>query len=453
MQVTETLNEGLKRGYSLTVTAAELDARVQAKLAQARPRAEMKGFRRGKVPMALLRRQLGPSILGEALQESIDGAVNDHFERSGDSPALQPEISMAKGDWKEGDDIEIALRYECLPEVPEPDFSTLHIEKLTTGVEDRDVEESLARLARSTPVFEDRGTDAAARKGDKVVISFNASVAGKPFEGSSAENYPLVLGAGSFIPGLEEQLAGMKTGEQKEVHVTFPETHGNKALAGKAAVFACTVQAVQAPRAAETDDDLARQFGAESLDALKDRLRDSLKAEYGSAARLVMKRALMDKLAELADFELPPTMVENEARSIAVQLWQEEHPGADPAEREAERENVTPSDETVGLAERRVRLGLLLAAVGQRQNIQVTEDEMQRAAIQQARQHPGQERRFLDLLQNNEQLQHQLRLPILEDKVVDYILELADVTEKPVSRDELQKAVEALDDARGENRD
>lgn len=442
MQVTETLNEGLKRGYSITVTATELDEKVDAKLAEAQPQVEMKGFRKGKVPMALLKKQFGKSVLGEAMQESIDGAMNDHFEASGDKPAFQPEVKMTNEDWKEGDDVEVSLNYECLPDVPEPEFGKVKLEKLVADVDEKDVDEALGNLAESAPTFADRKKGSKSKDGDQVVIDFKGSVDGELFDGGSAEDYPLTLGSNSFIPGFEEQLVGVKAGEEKDVKVTFPESYGAENLAGKDAVFACTVKEVKAPKAAEIDDELAKKFGAESLDDLKTQVKDRLAAEYGGATRLVLKRALMDKLAEMVDFELPPTLVENEAKSIAHQLWQEENPDAEGHD----HPEIEVSDENTKLAERRVRLGLLLADVGQKQDIQITEAEMQQAAMQQAQQYPGQERQFFEFLQQNEQMQQQLRAPIFEDKVVDYIIELAEVKEKSISKKKLQEAVEALEE-------
>lgn len=441
MQVTETLNEGLKRGYSITVTATELEDKVTEKLKEAQPNVEIKGFRKGKVPMALLKKQFGKSVLGEAMQESIDGAMSDHFESSGDKPAMQPDVKMTNEDWKEGDDVEVTLNYECLPTVPETDFSVVKLEKLVAAIDDKDVDDALGNLAESAQNFEDRKKGAKAKDGDQVVINFLGKVDGEAFEGGAAEDYPLVLGSNSFIPGFEEQLVGAKAGDDVEVNVKFPEEYGAENLAGKDAVFECTVKEVKAPAAAEINDELATKFGAEDLADLKGKITERLQEEYNGAARMVMKRQLMDELAKLVSFELPPTLVENEAKSIAHQLWHEENPevqGHDHPE-------IETTDEHTDLAERRVRLGLLLADVGQQQEITVTDAEMQQAAMQQAQQYPGQERQFFEFLQQNEQMQQQMRAPIFEDKVVDYIIELAEVTEKSTTKEDLQKAVEDLE--------
>ena len=442
MQVTETLNEGLKRGYNIVVSAAELDDKVNEKLVEAQPEVEMKGFRKGKVPMALLKKQFGQRLLGEAMQESIDGAMNKHFEDSGDRPALQPQVKMTNEDWKEGDDVHVEMSYEALPEIPEVDLKSVELEKLVVKADDAAIEEALNSLAETAQDFKARRKGSKAKDGDQVVIDFVGKVDGEEFEGGSAEDYPLVLGSNSFIPGFEEQLVGVKAEEEKDVNVTFPEEYGAEHLAGKDAVFTCTVKEVKEPVAAEINDELATKFGAEDLAALKAQIAERLEAEYAGASRAVMKRALLDALDELVSFDLPPSLVEAEAKQIAHQLWHEENPdveGHDHGE-------IEPTDEHNKLAERRVRLGLLLAELGQKAEVEVSDAEMTQAIMNQARQYPGQERQFFEFVQQNAQMQQQLRAPIFEDKVIDYVFELAQVADKEVSKDDLQKAVEALEE-------
>ncbi|WP_282151585.1 trigger factor [Ruegeria atlantica] len=442
MQVTETLNEGLKRGYNIIVSAAELDDKVNEKLVEAQPEVEMKGFRKGKVPMALLKKQFGQRLLGEAMQESIDGAMNQHFEDSGERPALQPEVKMTNEDWKEGDDVEVAMSYEALPAIPEVDLKSVELEKLVVKADDAAIEEALNSLAETAQDFKARRKGSKAKDGDQVVIDFVGKVDGEEFEGGSAEDYPLVLGSNSFIPGFEEQLVGVKAEEVKDVNVSFPEEYGAEHLAGKDAVFTCTIKEVKEPVAAEVNDELATKFGAEDLAALKGQIAERLEAEYSGASRAVMKRGLLDALDEKVSFDLPPSLVEAEAKQIAHQLWHEENPeveGHDHAE-------IEPTDEHNKLAERRVRLGLLLAELGQKAEVEVTDSEMTQAIMNQARQYPGQERQFFEFVQQNAQMQQQLRAPIFEDKVIDYVFELAQVADKEVSKDDLQKAVEALDE-------
>jgi len=392
----------------------------------------MKGFRKGKVPMALLKKQFGQRLLGEAMQETIDGAMSKHFEESGDRPAMQPEVKMTNEDWKEGDDVEVSLSYEALPTIPEVDFSPVSIEKLVVKPADADIQDALDNLAKSAQNFDAK--DGKSEDGDQVVIDFLGKVDGEAFEGGAAEDYPLVLGSNSFIPGFEEQLVGAAAGDAVEVNVKFPDEYGAEHLAGKDAVFECTVKEVKAPATAELNDELAQQFGAESLDALKEQIVDRLGQEYAGAARAVLKRGLLDQLDDLVSFELPPMLVSAEAGQIAHQLWHEENPevqGHDHPE-------IEPTEEHTKLAERRVRLGLLLAELGQKNEIEVSDSEMTQAIMNQARQYPGQEREFFEFIQKNAQAQQQLRAPLFEDKVVDYILELATVTEKEVTKDELQ---------------
>ncbi|MCW3782193.1 trigger factor [Defluviimonas salinarum] len=443
MQVTETLKDGLKRSYTITVPAADLDAKVNEKLIEAQPEVEMKGFRKGKVPMALLKKQFGQRILGDAMQDAIDGAMKSHFEATGDRPALQPKVEMQGGEnWKEGDDVVVEMSYEALPEIPEVDTSALTLEKLVVKADEAAVTEALENLAKSAKNFEDRKKGTKAKDGDQVVIDFVGKIDGEAFEGGAGEDYPLELGSGSFIPGFEDQLVGAKAGDEVAVKVSFPAEYGAKHLAGKEAVFDCTVKAVKAPKPAEIDDELAKQFGAESLEALKGQISERLEAEYHGAARAVMKRGLLDALDKLVKFDLPPSLVEAEAGQIAHQLWHDENPDV----HHHDHGSIEPTEEHKALAERRVRLGLLLAEIGRKEKVEVSDSEMTQAVMMQARQYPGQERAFFEFVQKNPQMQQQLRAPIFEDKVVDLVVSGAKVTEKEVSKDDLQKAVEALDE-------
>ncbi|MFT6024758.1 MAG: trigger factor [Ascidiaceihabitans sp.] len=442
MQVNETLNEGLKRGYSITVTAAELEAKVDEKLVEAQPEVEMKGFRKGKVPMPLLKKQFGDKLMGEAMQESIDGAMNDHFVACGDRPAMQPDVKMTNEDWKPGDDVQVDMFYEALPDIPEVDLTKISLEKMVVKADDASIEEALANLASTAQDFKARKAGSKAKDGDQVTMDFLGKVDDVAFEGGAGEDYPLVLGSNSFIPGFEEQLVGVKEGEEKAVTVSFPDEYQAEHLAGKEAVFDCTIKAVKEPVAAEINDELATKFGAEDLAGLKGQIAERLEAEYGGASRAIMKRALLDQLDGLVSFDLPPSLVEAEAGQIAHQLWHEENPeveGHDHPEIETTEEHTT-------LATRRVRLGLLLAELGQKVEVTVTDAEMTQAIMNQARQYPGQERQFFEFVQQNQQMQQQLRAPLFEDKVVDHVVEQATVAEKEVSKDDLQKAVEALEE-------
>jgi trigger factor len=444
MQVTQTLTEGLKRGYTITVTAAELDAKMQQKLIEAQPTIEIKGFRKGKVPMAMLRKQFGPRLIGDAMQEAIDAAMKEHFDTTGDRPAMQPDVKMVDGEnWKEGQDVVVDMAYEALPAIPDVDASKVVLERLIVKAEETAVSEALESLAKTSNSYEERKKTAKAKNGDQIVIDFKGSVDGESFEGGTADDYPLVLGSSSFIPGFEEQLVGAKSGDEVSVKVDFPAEYGAAHLAGKAAVFACTVKTVSEAKPAAIDDDLAKKFGAENLAALKGQISDRLEAEYMGAARAVMKRSLLDQLDELVSFALPTTLVDAEASQIAHQLWHEENPEV----HDHNHGSVETSDEHKILAVRRVRLGLLLAEIGRKADVQVTDAEMTQAVMNQARQYPGQERQYFEFVQKNPQMQQQLRAPIFEDKVVDFIVAGATVTEKVVSKEDLQKAVEALEEA------
>ncbi|MCC1482668.1 trigger factor [Roseibaca sp. Y0-43] len=443
MQVTETLNEGLKRGYTITVTAAELAAKVDEKLVEAQPEIEMKGFRKGKVPMALLKKQFGQRLLGEAMQDAVDGAMDSHFKESGDRPAMQPEVKMTNEDWKEGDDVIVSLSYEALPKIELPALDGVTLEKLVVKAEDSAVQEALENLAKSAQNFDDK--DGAAENGDQVTMDFVGKIDGEAFDGGSAEDFPLVLGSGQFIPGFEEQLIGVKAGDTKDATVSFPDDYGAEHLAGKEAVFTCTIKVVKAPAEAAIDDELAKQFGAEDLASLKAQIAERLEAEYGQAARAVLKRGLLDALDKAVEFDLPPSLVDAESKQIAHQLWHDANKDNTDAH-DHSHGAIERTEESDKLAVRRVKLGLLLAEVGQSAQIEVTDQEMTQAVIAQARQYPGQERAFFEFIQKNQQMQQQLRAPIFEDKVVDHILEKVSVTEKEVSKDELQKAVESLED-------
>jgi len=442
MQVTETLNEGLKRSYKMTLSAKDLDDKVMEKLKEAQPDVEMKGFRKGKVPLALLKKQFGDRVLGEAMQETVDDAMKKHFEEKQERPAFEPDVKMTNQEWKEGDDVEVEMSYEALPPIPEMDLKTIKLERLVVKADDAAVDEALANLAESAQDFKDRKAGVKSKDGDQVVIDFVGKVDGEAFEGGSAEDYPLVIGSNSFIPGFEEQLVGVKAEEEKAVTVTFPEEYQAEHLAGKEAVFDCTIKAVRKPVAAEIDDELAKKYGAEDLAGLKTQIGERLEAEYAGASRAILKRHLLDVLDEKISFELPPTMVETEAKQIAHQLWHEENPEVEGHD----HPEIEVSDEHSKLAERRVRLGLVLAELGQKANVEVTDAEMTQAVMNQARQYPGHEREFFEYVQKNPQMRQQMRAPIFEDKVIDFVVELAEVSEKEISKDDLEKAIEAMND-------
>jgi trigger factor len=356
---------------------------------------------------------------------------------------MQPKVEMKNGEeWKPGSDVEVEMAYEALPVIPEVDMSGISLEKLVVKADDAAVEDALNNLAETAQDFKSRKAGVKAKDGDQVVMDFVGKIDGEAFEGGSGEDFPLVLGSNQFIPGFEEQLVGVKAEEEKDVTVSFPEDYQADHLAGKEAVFSCTIKDVKKPVAAKIDDELAQKFGAEDLEGLKGQISERLEAEYAGAARAVMKRALLDQLDELVSFDLPPSLVEAEAGQIAHQLWHEENPEV----QDHNHPEIEATDEHNALAERRVRLGLLLAELGQKAEVEVTDAEMTQAIMNQARQYPGQERQFFEFIQQNQQMQQQLRAPLFEDKVVDHVFDQATISEKEVSKDDLEKAVEALED-------
>lgn len=442
MQLTETLADGLKREYAMTVPAEALAAKMDEKLDAVRADFQMKGFRKGKAPKALLKKMFGKNLIGEVVDETVNEAMRSHFEASGDMPSQQPEIAIQNEKLDDGDDLNVTLKYERLPDVPEADFSAIALTRLVATVGDAEIDEALTKLAEQAQNFTERDEGAKAEDGDQVTFDFLGTVDGVAFEGGASDDHALTLGSGQFIPGFEEQLVGVAAGDEKNVEVTFPEEYGAKELAGKAAVFACKIKAVAAPAPAEINDELAKKFGIDDLAALRAQMTERLEGEYKDAARQVLKRELLDALDKAVSFELPVGLVGAEAGQIAHQLWHEEnkdHPGHDHPE-------IEPTEEHTSLAERRVRLGLLLADIGKKAEVEVTEAELNQVIFRQAQQMPGQERAFYDYVRQNPQMLQQMRAPIFEDKVVDYILELAAVTEKSVTKDELEKAIQALDE-------
>src|SRR5690625_1283345 len=441
MQVTETRAEGLKREYKLIVSAADLDARTTSKLEELRKDFHLKGFRKGKAPLNLMKQRFGKSVLGEVVQEAVENSVSEHLKEQGHRPAQQPDIKIANEDFDEGQDLNVEITYECLPEVPEIDFGEITLERRVVEVDDEALDEALTRLAEGSTDYETREEGEAAEDGDQVVIDFIGRIDGEAFEGGEAEDYPLVLGSGSFIPGVEEQLVGAKPGEERDDNVSFPEEYGASNRAGKDAVFAATVKEVRKPKPVEIDDELAKRYGSDDLDALKDQIRERIGQEYQGAARTLLKRRLLDRLDELVSFELPETLVEVEANSIAHQLWHEENPdhqGHDHPE-------IKPTDDHRKLAERRVKLGLLLADIGSREEITIGEQELGAAIMEQARRYPGQEREFFEFVRQNRDAPEQIRAPLYEDKVVDLIIERINAKEVPVSKDALQAEIDELE--------
>ncbi|CAA7621697.1 trigger factor [Magnetospirillum sp. SS-4] len=434
MQVTEINAEGLKREFKVVVPAGQLETRMQDKLAEIARTVSMPGFRPGKVPMAIVRKKYGQAIMGEILEGAVNDGTGKAITDSGLRPAVQPKVEIIN--FAEGADLEFSVGIEVLPEIKAMDFSSIALERQKAIVPEAEIDETLARLAERNETSEP--VERAAASGDVVVIDFVGKTGGVAFPGGTAEGYSLKLGSNTFIPGFEDQLVGKTAGEDALVEVTFPEGYGNEDLAGKPATFEVKVKEVRAPKAAPLDDDLAKSVGMENLDALKQAVRDELSRSLDSISRMHLKRGLLDVLAANHDFPVPPTMFQQEFDHIWKQVSEDREAGRLDASDAAKTEDELKAEYTV-LAERRVRLGLLLAEVGQVNNITVTQDDLNRGIMSEARNYPGQEHMVVQYYQKNPEALESLRAPLYEEKVVDFILELAKITDKEVSAEALRQ--------------
>lgn len=458
MQVEETNAEGLKREFKITVGAADIEARLEGQLADLRQRIRLPGFRPGKAPLSLLKKLHGQNLMGQVLEETIQTSSQKALEERDLRPAMQPKVDIK--DFDEGKDLEYTLEVEVLPQIDLPDFSKLKLERLVAPVEDKQIDEFLDRLASGQKSFEAAAKTYKAKDGDAVVIDFVGKRNGEPFEGGAAEDYQLELGSGTFIPGFEDQLAGVKAGDQKEVKVTFPEQYGSEELAGQDVVFEVTVKEVRKPAPVKIDDAFAKNMGLDDLDALKKAISDQIGQEQKSLSRSRLKRSLLDVLADAHKFDVPSGMVEAEFEQIWNQVmadlrhqaFHDEHGDTDTHDHnpdempEIEEPGDDVKEEYRAIADRRVRLGLLLSEVGQKNEVTVGQDEVSRLIAQEARRYPGQEDKVFEFYTKNPQAMAQLRAPLYEDKVVDFILELADIKDKTVSREALEKALEEDDE-------
>ncbi|WP_417497771.1 trigger factor [Maricaulis sp.] len=440
MNVTEKAAEGLSRTYEIVFAADDLQARLDAKIQEIRPEVRLKGFRPGKVPTSHIRRMFGESIMGDMLNELVPETTQKTLDERKLRPASQPEINVvsdAKDVTSGKSDFVFEISLEIMPEFEPADASKLKVSRPVIEVSDEEVDDALAKLADESREFAPKkGKAAKAENGDIVVIDFVGKIDGVAFEGGSAEDSRVGLGDGAFIPGFEEQLVGAKAGEERTVTVTFPAEYQAKHLAGKEAVFDVTVKAVEAPQDSKIDDELAKRLGLSDLDALKDALKKRFAGEHAAQSRLKVKRAVLDQLDAAHDFDLPPKMLEAEFENI----WREvahaiEHGHLEDEDKDKSEDELKA--EYRGIAERRVRLGLVLAEIGNRNKLDVTQEELSRAINQEAMRYPGQERQVVEFYQKNPGAVAQVRAPIYEEKVVDYILELADVTDVPVTREAL----------------
>ena len=439
MDIKELETEGLTRKYQVTVPKEDLAAKLEAKIKEMQPQVSLKGFRPGKVPVAHIRKMYGQSIMGDVVQdvlnETSQKAINDNKLR----PAGQPKIDLrANGEdvTKGKADLEYFMTVESIPDFEPVDPETLKFTRLTAEVADADVDERLAELASNQKTYKKKAKTAKAKKGDAVLIDFVGSVDGEEFEGGAMDGHQLVLGSGTFIPGFEDELIGVKAGDEKDVVVTFPDDYQATHLAGKEAVFKTKVHEVQGEKPAEVDDALAKGFGMEDLDALKAALREQMEAEYAGQSKMKLKRAILDELDKGHDFDLPPGMVEQEFSNIWQQVQAEKEAG------QLDEEDAAKSDEQLEadyrkIAERRVRLGLVLAEMGQKADVQISNEELQGALIAEARRYPGQEAQVIEFFQKNPAQLAQLRAPLYEEKVVELITEKAEIKDKTVKKDKL----------------
>ena len=433
MQVKETSAEGLKRAYDVVVAADEIEQRVDKRLGELKKTIKVPGFRPGKVPVTLLKKQYGRSVMGEVLEQAVNEGSQQAINDNELKPALRPKIEVKS--FEDGKDLEFSMELEVLPDVPKVDLKSIELTRLKAEVSDEAMGEQLENFSKR---FQDYEAPAKARKskdGDRLTIDFLGKVDGEAFEGGKADDFPLVLGSGSFIPGFEDQLIDKKVDDEVEVNVTFPESYGAETLAGKDAVFDVKIKAIEEPKPVELNDDLAKGQGFDDLDALKTMIRENMEREYGNISRARVKRALLDHFADNVKFEVPAGMVDLEFEAVWKQIEEELKKDPDQTDKSEDELKAEYKD----IAERRVRLGLILSDIGQANELQVEQAELNQAMMEQVRRFPGQEKQVFEYFQNNPQAVEQLRAPIYEDKVVDFVLEMAKVEDKEVSVEELMK--------------
>ena len=444
MQTVETLNEGLKRAYTLTITTKDIDAKVDAEVKRVAPQVKMPGFRPGKVPANLVRKMHGEALAADALNSAIQQGVQSLIADKGLRPAMQPSVAL-NDDYAPGKDAVVTVEMEVLPAVPTPAIDALKLERLTVPVADEAVDEQLQKFADQSKKWDDAPEGKTAEMGDLVTVDFVGKTSdGVAFDGGTGTDMGVELGSGRLIPGFEDQLVGVTLGEEKTLNVTFPEDYGAKELAGQPATFDITVKKIQVAGESKIDEDLAKNLGLESLEQLRGLIKGQIEQEHNGLTRTHMKRKLLDQLAEGHDFEVPPSMVEAEFAQIWQQLeheaGHEEDPKAALAEIEAERDDYRK------IAERRVRLGLLLSEIGQANGVEVTQQEMNRLIGQAAQQYRGEDQqRFIQYIQQEPMAAAQLRAPLYEDKVVDFLFGKAEVTDRDATREELEAAIESED--------
>jgi trigger factor len=440
MNVTEASAEGLRRKLKVVIAADELERRLSARLDELKGRARIKGFRPGRVPKEHLRKVYGRSVMAEVVQQAVAETSREAISQRDERPAFQPTVVLPDDEteidkiFSGTSDLAYTLSFEVMPKIETMDFGKIALEKPVAPVTDEDIDKAIERLRAANLRYKPK--DGAAKTGDRLIIDFVGKIDGEIFPGGSTEAAPILLGSGNFIPGFEEGLIGAKAGDEREVEATFPAEYQEATLAGNAAKFEVKVKEVASPETPPVDEDFAKGLGVDSVEALRDTVKKRLEQDRAGASRLKLKRALLDALNEGHSFELPPTLVDNEFKAI----WHQVTADLERTKRSFADEGTTEEKAKADyqdIAARRVRLGLVLSEVGQRNQIQVTDDEVSRALLERVRQFPGQERKVYDYYRNNPELLAELRAPIFEDKVIDYILELAKITEKTVTPEEL----------------
>jgi trigger factor len=444
MQVNETVSDGLKREFQISVPAADIEAKVDARLEDLKGKVKLNGFRPGKVPMGHMKRMYGRSVAAETVDELIRTTNTEIFTERNLKLATEPKITMPTEEKEVEDilagkaDLKYTVAVEVVPPIELADFKSFEVEKPVADVSDADVDESLKRVADANRAFNDKAEGSKAEQGDRVVVSFKGTIDGVAFEGGTGEDIPVQIGSNTFIPGFEDQLVGIAAGETRTLKVTFPTNYASDTLAGKAAEFETTANKIESPVDTAIDDEFAKSLGLESLDKLKEAARERLVAEFAGATRQRVKRHLLDRLDETHKFDAPPSLVDEEFKLMWNSIQQEMASSGKTFADENTTEEAA-QEEYRKIADRRVRLGLVLSEIGEKNKISVTDDEISRAVIERARSMPGREKEVWDFYRNNPQALAQLRAPIYEDKVVDFILELAKVTEKKVSKEDLYK--------------
>ena len=444
MQTVETLNEGLKRAYTLTITAKDIDARVDAELKSVAPQVRMPGFRPGKVPANLVRKMHGPSLQQDALNNSIQEGVQKILADNKLRPAMQPSVSLDEG-YEPGKDAEVTVALEVLPAVPAPAIEGLKLERLTVPVTDADIDAQVEKIAGQNKSWDVAKPAYKAAKGDLVTMDFVGMVGGEEFEGGKGEGMSVEIGVGQLIPGFEDQLVGVKANDEKRIEVSFPEDYNAKHLAGKPATFDLVITEVKTPKPTVADEEFAKSLGLEGLDQLRELLKGQIEQEHNGLTRTHMKRRLLDQLAAAHDFEVPPSMVDAEFDQIWRQL---EHEASHEEDQEAARAEMEKDrDDYRAIAVRRVRLGLLLSEIGQAGGVEVSQQEMNRLIAQAAQQYGPQDRdRFIEYIRQEPMAAAQLRAPLYEDKVVDLLFAKAEITDREVARAEIEAEIESEDD-------